>query len=155
MGSIMLRKTPLFFWVLPLAWLVGCAGTSSVSQTKTAGAKKVTPIAKLIVDRDALLPDVPVPVGAKFKTTESSNYQTGSQRVVNHVYGIWAKPARVRLFYQENMPLRNWKPANKIASAGAQTLNYRKAKESCTITVGPRNWCFQTLIRIEIQPISN
>lgn len=138
--------------LLALACLGGCRAASS---TSTANEDQITPSEELIVEPYPLIPDIPVPLGATFKTGESSNYQTGDRRVVNHHYRIWSDPLLVRLFYQENMPLRNWTLTNQMASYDKTTLSYRKANESCTVTIGPKNWFRQTIIHIEIQPIGN
>ncbi len=138
--------------LLVLVSLGACSPTASTSATD---GDQITPSDKLIVDPYPLVTDIPVPLRADFKTSQSSNYQTGQQRVVNHHYRIWADPLLVRLFYQDNMPLRNWTLTNEIPSYNKTILSYRKAQEFCTVTIGPKNWFRQTIIHIEIQPVGN
>jgi len=145
----------VLFGLLVLFGSLGCEQKSSLAQTNVAGGEQVKPIEKLISDPNNRLADVPVPLGAKFKTKSSSSYETGGPRTVSYNYGIWAKQLLVRIFYIDNMPVHGWEQLNSITTQGLDSLTFKKADEFCNVIIGPRNWYFQTLIRIEIQPVSD
>ena len=136
-----------------LICLPGCQD-KSVGPDEAVESERIAPAEKLVTAPDSRLVDVPVPLGARFKAASSSSYQTGDQRTVNYVYGIWAKPVLLRTFYQDNMSLHAWQFLHSVSNPQAEALSFRKAGESCVITIGPGNWLFQTLLRIEIQPIN-
>ncbi|NIA07294.1 MAG: hypothetical protein GWP14_06615 [Actinobacteria bacterium] len=142
---------PLVCLLLVFAW--GCRNKPSMSPEGAIAEERIPPAEKLISAPTSRLADVPVPLGAYFKADSSSSYQTGDQRTVNYLYGIWAKPALLRTFYQDNMPIHAWQLIHTVSNPRAEALSFRKAGESCVITIGPRNWLLQTLIRIEIQPV--
>ena len=138
---------------LMLVLACGCQPKSSAGPADAVDPERIPPAEKLVSAPDSRLADVPVPLSARFKSGSSSSYQTADQRTVNYVYGIWSKPVLVRTFYQDNMSIHAWQFIHSVSNPNAQALSFRKAGESCVITVGPRNWLFQTLIRIEIQPV--
>ena len=149
------NKLTLLFVLLAVLASFGCQNKSSVGPSEPIEDEQITPAEKLISSPDSRLADVPVPLGADFKADSSSSYETGGYRTVNYCYAIWAKPVLVRTFYQDNMPIHAWQLLHSVSSQSAEALSFRKAGESCNITIGPRNWLFQTLIRIEIQPIDH
>lgn len=149
---IHLRFPTKLIMLLVLILTCGCQ-PKSVGPDQTLESERIPPDEKLIASPDSRLPDVPVPLGAYFKAGSSSSYQTGDQRTVNYVYGIWAKPVLARTFYRDNMPLHAWEYLHGVSNPNAEAFSYRKAGESCVITVGPKNWLLQTTIRIEIQPV--
>jgi len=61
----------------------------------------------------------------------------------------------VRRFYLDNMPVYGWKLTNSITGRGAYYMSYKKRRESCRVSIGPSNWCFQTRIEITVQPVSD
>jgi hypothetical protein len=148
-----LSKLILPFVYLMLVFACACQPKYSAGPTEAVDQGRIPPAEKLVSAPDSRLADVPVPLGAYFKAGSSSSYQTGDQRTVNYLYGLWAKPILVRTFYQDNMPIHAWQFMHSVSNPNAQALSFRKAGESCVITVGPRNWLFQTLIRLEIQPV--
>ena len=155
MNSI--RSSKMLMVLLGLVVLFGSLGCeknkSSLTQANAAKDEQITPIEKLVPAPDARLPDVPIPLGARFKSKFSSSYETGGQRTVTYNYGIWAKQPLVRVFYKDNMPVHNWQPISSITTQKMDCLSFKKDDEFCSVTIGPRNWYFQTLIRIEIQPV--
>ena len=146
-------KLGLAFVLLALLCTCGCQTKSAIGPTEAVEDERIPPGEKLISAPDSRLADVPVPLAARFKANSSSSYETGGGRTVKYCYGIWAKPILVRTFYEDNMPIHSWQLLHSISNKSSQALSFRKAGESCNITIGPSNWCFQTLIRIEIQPI--
>jgi len=155
MNSTLLHKWLNMALVLTsLSCLWGCQGRSST----TAGVRKdkeIKPSEKLVVDPDRRVRDVPIPVGAHFKAGSSRSYQSGSRRRVDHNYGIWAKKSVVEAFFRDHMPIHGWKLTNSIAGSGTYNISYRKGHESCRVSIGPTNWCFQTQIGITIQPVKD
>lgn len=147
-----IRFAGKFILILALPLVCGCQ-PKSAGPDQALESEQISPAEKLIASPDSRLPDVPVPLGSYFKSGSSSSYQTGDQRTVNYVYGIWAKPVLVRTFYRDNMPIHAWEHLRTVANPNAQAISYRKAGESCVVTVGPKNWLLQTIIRIEIQPV--
>ena len=155
MDSTLLRKS--LYMVLVLAVLSCLWGCQDKTLTTASASKEeeIKPSEKLVADPDRRLADVPVPLGAHFKAGSSRSYQTGSRRRVDHNYGIWAKKSLVRRFYLDNMPVRGWKLTNSITGQGAYYMSYKKGRESCRVSIGPSNWCFQTRIEITVQPVSD
>jgi len=141
--------------LLVLFGSLGCEKKSSLAQANATEGEQVAPIKKLISAPNTRLADVPVPLGAKFKTNSSNSYETGGYRTVSYSYGIWAKQLLVRIFYIDNMPVHGWEQLNSIMIQGVDSLTFKKADEFCHVIIGPCNWYFQTLIRIEIQPVSD
>ena len=148
------RLVPLSV-LLALVCSCGCQNKSSLGPANVTEDEQITPTDKLIPAADSRLADVPTPLGAEFKAKSSSSYETGGRRTVKYNYGIWAKPILVRAFYSDNMPLRGWQLSNTITTQAVVTFSFKKAQEFCTVTIGPRNWCCQTQIRIEIQPMDD
>ena len=148
-----LSKLVLPFVSILIVFACGCQPKSAAGPTEDLQGERIPPAEKLVSAPDSRLADVPVPLAAYFKAGSSSSYQTGDQRTINYLYGVWAKPVLVRTFYQDNMSIHAWQLMHTVSNPSAEALSYRKAGESCVITVGPRNWLFQTLIRIEIQPV--
>ena len=136
-----------------LSFLFGCQGKSVTTATGPGEVDQIKPSEKLIVDPDALISDVPVPLGANFETGSSSSYQTGSSRRIDYNYGVWAKKTLVLRFYQDNMSLYGWELINGIETQGVHILSYKKADESCRVIIGPKNWLFQTKVEIVVQPV--
>ena len=136
-----------------LSLLLGCQGRSVTTATGPGEVEQVKPSEKLIADPDALVSDVPVPLGASFDTGASSSYQTGSSRRIDHSYGIWKKKVLVLRFYQDNMSLYGWELVNGIETQGVHILSYKKADESCRVIIGPKNWLLQTTVEIVVQPV--
>ena len=145
----------VLFGLLVLFGSLGCEKKSSLAQANTAEGEQIAPVKKLISAPNTRLADVPVPLGAKFKANSSSSYETGGRRSVDYSYGLWAKQLLVRIFYIDNMPVHGWEPINSITTQGLDSLTFKKADEFCNVIIGPHNWYFQTLIRIEIQPMSD
>ena len=139
--------------LLGLCCLCGCTGGSSTESASLNEEEQVKPSEKLITDPQGLLADVPVPLGAHFKSGSSKSYQTGSRRRVDYRYGIWAEKSLLRVFYRENMPVHGWKLTNSIQTGSAHHLSYKKGRETCRVSIGPVNWSFQTVIEIIIQPV--
>ncbi len=156
MDSTLLRKSLYMVLALTvLSCLWGCQGRRSTSTASVSKEEEIKPSEKLVADPDRRLADVPVPLGAHFKAGSSRSYQTGSRRRVDHNYGIWAKKLLVRRFYLDNMPVHGWKLTNSITGRGAYYMSYNKGRESCRVSIGPTNWCFQTRIEITVQPVSD
>ena len=154
MSSKRWLKTLLLLFVLSALFAsLGCQKKASLAQVNAAEHEQIKPTEKLIAAPDTRLLDLPVPLGAEFKAASSSSYETGGHRTVNYNYVLWAKPVLVRLFYKDNMPLHGWQPIGTMAADDVTSFSFEKAQEFCNVTVGPRNWYFQTLIRIEIQPV--
>ncbi len=155
MDSTLLRKSRHMVLVLAvLSCLWGCQGKTSTTAS-VSKEEEIKPSEKLVADPDRRLADVPVPLGAHFKAGSSRSYQTGPRRRVDHNYGIWAKKSLVRRFYLDNMPVHGWKLSNSITGRGAYYMSYKKGRESCRVSIGPTNWCFQTRIAITVQPVSD
>lgn len=146
------KKLVLLFLLLGLVGFYGCQ-KQSLGPTNVIEDDQITPADTLIPAGDSRLADVPIPLGAKFRAKSSSSYETGGRRTVKYNYGIWAKPILVRAFYRDNMPLRGWQLSNTITTEAVVSFSFKKVQEFCTVTIGPRNWYFQTLIHIEIQPV--
>ena len=156
MDSTELRKSLYTVLVLAaLSCLWGCQGKTSTTASLRKEEEKIKPGEKLVADPDRRLADVPIPLGAHFKDSSSKSSQTGSRRRVDHNYGIWAKKAKVRMFFRDNMPGHGWKLTNSITDRGVCYLSYKKGRESCKVSIGPTSWNFQTRIGITIQPVSN
>lgn len=144
-----LLKMALILAVLSCLW--GCG-----SKTADLGKdEELKPSEMLIADPDRRLADVPTPLGAKFEANSSRNYQSGSRRRVDHKYSIWAKESQLRLFFRDNMPIHGWELTNSIVGPGTYNINYKKGRESCRVSIGPKNWCFQTQIKITVQPVKD
>ena len=155
MDSTLLRKSLYMVLVVAaLSCLWGCGGRTSTTAS-VSKEEEIKPSEKLVSDPDRRLADVPVPLSAHFKAGSSRSYQTGSRRRVDHNYGIWAKKSLVRRFYRDNMPVHGWKLTNSITGRGAHYMSYKKGRESCRVSIGPTNWCFQTRIAITVQPVSD
>ena len=153
MNTTMLCKSlHLLFALALLSCLYGCqAPTTQIAAEEEA----IKPSEKLVVDPDGRLDDVPVPLGASFKANSSISYETGDLRRVAHNYTIWAKMPLIRRFYEDNMPMHGWKMTNSINGEHTYSMNYKKGQESCRVNIGPKNWYFQTMIEITIQPVSH
>ena len=153
MNTTVLGKSPhLLFALAVLSCLYGCQGPSA---GMAGDEEAIKPSEKLVVDPDGRVADVPVPLGARFKAGSSRSYETGSLRRVDYNYGVWAKKSLIRRFYQDNMPMHGWKLINSIRGEHRYSMNYKKGQESCRVNIGPTNWCFQTLIEIIIEPVSD
>ena len=148
------RTLPAVVVLLGLCCLCGCQGKSSTEAASLKQEEQVKPSEKLITDPQGLLADVPVPLGAHFKSRSSKSYRTGSRRRVDYRYGIWTKKALVRVFYRENMPVHGWKLTNSIQTGAVHHLSYKKGRETCKVSIGPINWCLQTVIEIIVQPVN-
>ena len=155
MNSKVLHKSLCLTLILAvLSCLWGCQGKTS-AEARLREDREIKASEKLVVDPDRRLADVPIPLGAHFKKDSSRNYQSGSRRLVDHKYGIWAKKSLVRAFFQDNMPVHGWKLTNSIAGSGTYDISYRKGRESCRVSIGPTNWYFQTQIEITVQTVKN
>ncbi len=155
MDSKLLHKSLCMTLVLAvLSCLWGCQGKTSRA-TRLREDKEITPGERLIADPDTRLADVPIPLGAKFKANSSRSYQTGSRRRVDHKYTIWAKESQLRAFFLDNMPGHGWKLTNSIAGPGTYDISYKKGRESCRVSIGPKNWYFKTQIGITVQPVKD
>ena len=154
MSTTLLRRSLcLAFTLVVLTCFCGCQSKTPTAAEIAREEEQIEPREKLVVDPDARVADVPVPLGAHFKPDSSSSYETGSRRRIAHNYGIWAKSLLVRKFYRDNMPMHGWRLTNTITSQGTYYMSYRKGPESCRVGIGPTNWFLQTRIEIIIQPV--
>ena len=152
-STLRARTLPAVIALVGLSCLCGCQGRSSTKATSLNEEEQIKLSEKLITDPQGLLADVPVPLGAHFKSGSSKSYRTGSRRRVDYIYGIWAKKALVRVFYLENMPVHGWKLTNSIETGAVHHLSYKKGRETCRVSVGSINWYLQTVIEIIVQPV--
>ena len=148
------KSLGVVFALAVLACFCGCSGNSSMGPA-SPDEQQIKASEKLVADPDRRLADVPVPLGAHFKSGASTSYETGSRRRVDHNYGIWANKSLVRRFYLDNMPVHGWKLTNSIAGQGTYNISYRKGRESCRVSIGPTNWCLQTQIEIIVRPVTD
>lgn len=148
------RTLPAVIALSGLCCLCGCQGRNSTKTAILKEEEQVKPSEKLISDPQGLLVDVPVPLGSHFDSGSSKSYRTGTRRRVDYRYGIWRKKSLVRVFYRDNMPLHGWRLTNSIQSGSVHQLSYKKGHETCRVSIGPINWCLQTVIEIIVQPVN-
>lgn len=94
--------------------------------------------------------DVPVPVGFRLQERSCEDWSSGALRYVRHRYLGKADKYAVRKFYREQMPLVRWSAVSESQVAGRHTLRFKRAKESCTITVSDADSGRSGLVAIEV-----
>lgn len=132
------------WWILPIltATLTGCPSPDSQLAPRT----------------NWYIQDVPVPEGFERNQQESNYSADVSGRRILDVYEGRAHPIRVRNFYLTNLPSSGWVKKSDTLAGGIYTLEFSKAKERCTVTIGPKassRWSPPTEARVSIETRSS
>jgi hypothetical protein len=90
------------------------------------------------------LADIPLPEGFTLADRSSEDWSARTIRFVRHRYLGRGDRQAARAFYRRQMPLVRWTPICESSANGRHELSFRRAKETCRITIdgrgrGPRN----------------
>jgi len=102
----------------------------------------------LVASPNPLIPDVPMPIGFKAVTSQSTWHYDGRVRVVNHVYQGHAKQGDTVAFYQQALPDNHWTLTDIQSVGDATVMNYTKGPERLELNAS-QGWGITT-IKIQI-----
>lgn len=100
--------------------------------------------------RQPYLVDIPLPVGFVLADHSSEDWSSGPVRFVRHRYEGRADKTSVRAFYRRQMPLIRWTPVSESSVDGRHALSFRRAKETCRITIDGRGRSPRGRLSVEV-----
>ena len=130
--------------VMALAMIV--AGCEQIG-----GARQET---QLVVAREPIVTDIPVPEGFKMDLQRSFYYAptAGSPRVGKLTYTGRAQTPELITFFRENMPVSGWAMKNEAGTFGSYVLYFEKGTETAQVSVTP--YRFNTDVTVQLGRIS-
>ncbi len=100
--------------------------------------------------RQPYLVDIPLPEGFVLADHSSEDWSSGTIRFVRHRYEGRADKLSVRAFYRRQMPLIRWTSVSESSVDGRHALSFRRAKETCQITIDGRGRSPRSLLSVEV-----
>ena len=122
-----------------LGWMLGLAAaaflTAGCPSTNTDSGGTTTAGPELSAMAGAYIPEVPTPVGFKYKDEKSKSATYANGRFVNHIYNGSADKYAVARFYRKQMPLVGWVSKPETQSQGVIFQEYDRKGETCRVRI--------------------
>jgi hypothetical protein len=127
--------------LLPL--LAGCV-------TSTGGSSR------LVSQPTSHIQDIPLPTGFSLEEKRSRSFYdpATSLRWVDYAYTGQGDKFSVAQYYEQQMPTNGWTPATRMFTQGQATLDFRKNREHCRLTLSGSSFG-NTRVEIAIWPTAD
>ncbi len=136
-----------YLMIFVIMAVAGCATSGSVSRDDD-----LAPAKALNVSAALKFEDIPVPSGFNIISSQSFTFENDVLRVGILKYRGRADAGRVVNFYQDQMPLYNWRFMN-VLEYGRRIMNFEREDQNCIIVIEPLH--MSTGITITVAPKSD
>jgi len=120
----------------PRNWLLGVALGAVLLAGCESGPARQMPLRPT---SSVHISDIDVPIGFRVDNAKSYSFADDQVRRAYLTYTGNAPVAKVVQFFLDQMPIRNWKLANRAANFGTTSMVFIKGPEVCTVSTY-RSW---------------
>lgn len=121
-----------------LMTLAGCVRNDGLGGTAPTSTRATQGSLVLMVEPNAPIADVPVPISFRLNEGRSRDYAAGNARYIDHIYEGSADKYAVADFYRLEMARSRWELVTRRGNAGVIILDFEKESEQCVITISSR-----------------
>jgi hypothetical protein len=109
--------------------LAGVPLTSGCEEKQTPNVRRLSPRTVTYLE------GVAVPIGFHLQDEMGMDYESGGQRVAQHIYEGKSDTYAVRAFYREQMPALGWNRVSDQNVRGVIRIRFERDDEACVVQI--------------------